>query len=1793
MSNQVDNRVVSMQFDNQRFEKNVATSLNTLDKLKKSLKLDGATKGLEEVDSAAKKIDMSGLGKAVETVNSRFSALGIMGVTALTNITNSAVNAGKQMVKALTIDPIKTGFQEYETQINSVQTILANTESKGSTLQDVNNALAELNTYADKTIYNFTEMTRNIGTFTAAGVDLKTSTAAIKGIANLAAVSGSTSQQASTAMYQLSQAMASGTVKLMDWNSVVNAGMGGQVFQDALKETARVHKINIDAMIKEEGSFRETLQKGWLTTDILTETLSKFTGDLSEKQLKQMGYTDEQIAGIVKMGQTANDAATKVKTFTQLFDTLKEAAQSGWTKTWEIIVGDFGEAKELLTEISDVFGGVIGESADNRNALLGGALSTGWKQLLNEGITDAAGFEERVTEVAKKHGVDLSTMINDETTFQDTLKQGWMTTDILSESITEYGKKLKGMSEAELEAAGYTMQDVKAFEELEKKLESGAISLEEFTSLLSRKSGRELLIEALRNALKGLMSVITPIKEAFSEIFPATTAAQLYSLIQKFTDFTSKLTLNATQSENLKRTFKGLFAMLDVGVMAVKAVAGGIMDLIKYIAPAGDGILGFTANIGDFLVKMRDSIEAGNIFGKVIEGIGNFLKPIAEGIKEMGKSISDTFTEIMSKAEIRFEPLTVLGNALKAIFVGIGKVIAKVLPAVANIAKGIGSIFTSIMDKITSSIQGADYNGLFDILNGGIFSAIGIFIAKFIKSGGDILDNAGGILENIKDIIGGVGDALEAFTQQLKAKTLGEIAKAIAILAASLFVISLIDSEKLAASLGAVTVMFAELMGAMNIFGKMGADAKSFAKVAVIAKTMQSLATALLILAIAMKIAGSMSWQEMGVGLISITVGLGVLVGAVNLLPDKKVNAAAKAIKKLSTSMIIFAIALKIMGSMSWQEMGIGLISMAAGLGMLVGAVHLLPKDTSKRAAGMMGLATAMVILGAAFKIMGSMSWQEMGIGLISMAAGLGMMVAAVNLLPKDTAIKTLGMLGLATALVVMASALKIMGSMSWQEMGIALITLAGSLTVITVAMMFMQNALPGAAALLVIAGALSILAPVLKTFGSMGLGEIIKSLGMLAGIFAVIGLAGYILAPVVPAIAGLGAAIALIGVGVLAAGVGVLAFAAGLTALAAALTVSGGAIVVFVTSIISLIPFLIEQIGIGIIKFCEVIAGSADAICAAITTIVVAVVEALVTCIPTIVEGVYQLIIGVLEVLIEYLPQIVPLLVDLFVKLIDLLVEHIPVVSEAMFRFFAAILENVASNVSQLIAPMVKLFSAIFEGIAAVIGPVVQEVIAPLLSVLLEHFTNLFEVLAPYIPDICDLFETLSTNICNAIVSIVNAVAPYLPEITNIVQIIADAVTSIIDNITRLFEQISPILDSIAGIIKECGDAIKGALEGISGIIDSVGGVIKSWFDGISGVIESVGNAALNSGEGFKKLAEGIQIIVGLKLVDLAASLAAVATGLGKIAKHSDGIAEAGTGMKKIADSTKMSATAFNQISAGIVTMTSGLTALGPIATQAMTALTKSLSDSVSGIKTISTSVTVETAGIATAIKTMVSSSVNAVKSLKGQFANAGKYLITGLANGIRANKPAATSAAREVAKAVESIIRAAWQVNSPSKLFYRIALGVGEGIKYALGDSTSGVKSSARDLADTTSKGFGNAISKINEMFDGTFDAQPTIRPVLDLSDVQAGANSISSMFSGNRTLAISAPGIGAISASMASRQNGNNDLVSAINKLAKSSGKSGNTYNINGVSYSEGSDVADAIQTLARAITIEGRT
>jgi len=694
----IDERVVEMQFRNDQFEQGVKKSLISLENLKKGLNLDKSSKSLSNLESTAKNFSMKNLASDVASISDRFSTMGIIGMTALQNITNSAIATGKTLMSALTIDPVKSGFQEYETQINSVQTILANTESKGTTLDQVNAALDELNHYADMTIYNFTEMTRNIGTFTAAGVDLDTSVQAIKGIANLAAVSGSNSQQASTAMYQLSQALAAGTVKLQDWNSVVNAGMGGQVFQDALKETARVHGVAIDQMIKDEGSFRETLSKGWLTSSILTETLSKFTGDLNESQLKTMGYTDEQIASIIKMGQTANDAATKVKTFTQLFDTLAEAMQSGWTQSWEYIVGDFDQAKESLTVVSDTLSDIINNSANKRNDLLYDALTSNYDKFIksvNDAGIETTAFQDRVKAAINENGGDADALVQKYGSLEKAIRAGAVSSDLLKKSLggvanlnidrllhlKDTGDDVKNVQEA-LKQLGYNLSKygsdgligsettaaIKAFQEAKGLSIDGIVgpntvkalqdavgstdklksNVDDLMSDITKKGGRDLAIESIGYAWKSLIRIAHDVKTAYKDIFPKEfTSDDLYGIIDKVHSLSFNLMYNSETSDKLQRSLKGLFAAMDiVGTITGGALRFGFRTLCDLLKMSDIDILEFTANIGDNIVKLRDAIHNNTLYT-------TGLKVVSSGLKTGAKTIKEWTTKLYESEQVQ------------------------------------------------------------------------------------------------------------------------------------------------------------------------------------------------------------------------------------------------------------------------------------------------------------------------------------------------------------------------------------------------------------------------------------------------------------------------------------------------------------------------------------------------------------------------------------------------------------------------------------------------------------------------------------------------------------------------------------------------------------------------------------------------------------------------------------------------------------------------------------------------------------------------------------------------------------------------------------------------------------------------------------------------------------------------------------------------------------------------------------------------------------------------------------
>jgi hypothetical protein len=375
----IDERVVSLKMNNKQFLSAIKESASGMDRLKESLKMEGAVNGLKRMGEIAKNTTLGDLARSAVDAASNMSVMQGIGITALGGIGAAALSAGKSMLQSF-IQPAIDGFKEYETQINAVQTILANTSQNGTTLDQVNAALDELNKYADKTIYNFTEMTNSIGTFTVAGIGLEDATNAVKGFSNMAALSGANATQAAGATYQLAQAMSAGKVQLQDWMSLERAGIGGKQFQDALIETSRIMNTGVDAAIAKQGSFRLSLQEGWLTSEVMLQTLKVMTNDLSEAQIQEMGYSEEQAHKLKMLAENASNSATQIRTFTQMIGTWQEAMGSGWAETWRILVGDFNQAQQLFTEVGNWVGGVINDMSAARNNFLKGFVALGGRE---------------------------------------------------------------------------------------------------------------------------------------------------------------------------------------------------------------------------------------------------------------------------------------------------------------------------------------------------------------------------------------------------------------------------------------------------------------------------------------------------------------------------------------------------------------------------------------------------------------------------------------------------------------------------------------------------------------------------------------------------------------------------------------------------------------------------------------------------------------------------------------------------------------------------------------------------------------------------------------------------------------------------------------------------------------------------------------------------------------------------------------------------------------------------------------------------------------------------------------------------------------------------------------------------------------------------------------------------------------------------------------------------------------------------------------------------------------------
>lgn len=1164
MSQTVDNKVVEMRFDNGQFEKGVATSMSTIDKLKAKLNFQDADKSLSSLSDSAKKVDMSTLANSVQKVGLQFSSLQVIAGTALANITNNAVNTGRKILSALTTNPVKDGMSEYETQMNAVQTILANTQKEGTNVKIVNKYLDELNTYADKTIYNFSEMTRNIGTFTAAGVKLGTSVSSIKGIANLAATSGSNAQQASTAMYQLSQAIAAGKVQLMDWNSVVNAGMGGQVFQDALIRTSEHLKTGAKEAINTYGSFRESLTKGeWLTTQVLTETLDQFAtaADTQEeyeaavKKFVDEGYSQEEAEQIATMAKTAGEAATKVKTFSQLIDTCKEALGSGWTTTWRLIFGDFEDARKLWTSVSDVIGGFINKFSDARNKVLDSALYNNFKSL-GERIESVGEATETVTKVTENFGEVVNRVIGGEfgngaERVQKLTEAGmdWahiqnLVNEQLGDSTrhaTDYKEAQEEVTKAQAEAIesfaamsdeqltniGFTQDEIYALRDLEAQSKKTGKSMQELLEEeSSRKGGRELLIESFTNIGKAIGTVFKSVGEAWKSVFDPITSSDLYGVIEKFHSMSESMLGVGEHADQLVSTFRGLFVILKWGT---NILGGGFKIAIKVVSlllkAFGLSFLDVTAIIGDFLYKIDQFLSENDFLAAGVNLLAEGIKMVASGLKELYDYIS-SLPEVQSFLEkIKSVDLSDVAQGwIESLSSGVKELKNLDLKEIGafiieGLKDGMSGKIGSIIEAI-SEIANTIIDTIKDILDIHSPSKVMIAIGGFIVAGliKGILDAFPDVKESLNQLTGGMVTWFENIDWN---QIFAGIASAGLLNISTQLSTAIKNFSIFATQIGGVAASISDVLS--NISTSIKVATKSFKKVMKAkafktrAEGIKEIAESLLILAGAIYILGKMNGDELKRATKCIAV-LGTVLVAMTLAISKFSESSASLdrnglnVKGLKTCLIQMGMALllmaetvKIMGKLNPDQATQCFRMLVELCGVIVILTYVLGKcvdgeqmaNINKFGKMMTKLAIALLLTIAAVKLIGLLKPDELTKGrnfAIAFTAFAILLGIAARLGGPNVSKFGIMMIKLAIAIGLMVAVVKLIDCLSPEAAikgGIFMIAFMAFIGYMAIASMLTKNAKDFGKMILSISASLLLLAITMQLVGRLSAGQI------------------------------------------------------------------------------------------------------------------------------------------------------------------------------------------------------------------------------------------------------------------------------------------------------------------------------------------------------------------------------------------------------------------------------------------------------------------------------------------------------------------------------------------------------------------------------------------------------------------------------------------------------------------------------------------------------------------------------
>lgn len=1648
MSKQVDERVVSMQFDNKQFESGVQTSLSTLDKLKQSLNLEGATKGLENVRDTASKIDMTPLGAAVETVSGKFTALEVMAVTALANITNSAVDAGKKIVAALTIDPIKTGFDEYELKMGSVQTIMSST---GADLETVNKYLEELNAYSDKTIYSFSDMTNNIGKFTNAGVSLEDAVKAIQGISNEAALSGANANQASNAMYNFSQALSSGYVKLIDWQSIETSQMGTVEFKNQLLQTAlemgTVEKT-ADGMyevltrngngnlmketISATNNFNDSLQYQWMTSEVLIETLGKYADETTD------------------IGEKAFKASTEVKTLSQLFDTLKESAQSGWAQSWEIIVGDFDEATVLFTELSEIFGGILNDSANARNNLLEGALGAQsidagtWEKFASDIGSSADTFQQALTNTAKAHNIDIDSMIEKEGSFAATLKNGWLTDDLINETFSNLNNEIQNTSI-------YTEEQINQLRELAKTAEETGTPLNELMESMNKPSGRELLIDSFRNILSSIGAICKSVKEAFQEVFPPMTSEQLYNLIEGFHSLTEKFKISDTAAANIKRTFKGLFSIVGIVTDALKAIWNvAIGPLIDGLSGLSGGLFSVTAIFGDWLVALRDTINESSIVTKVIQAV-------VDAFEWLGNKIEEAYGYVKPFID---GGLKVISDELSNVCDGLGdayesfKTFAK--DGLSNVTTEFGN-FKELLEKVCEAIKnfvtngidwlGNKFNGLRDAVKG-VFGPIETFASDGLETTNknmqtlkenteNVISPLDKISQKIKDVFGSdvVKEIKEAFSDVTLQDAIGAGLLATIALVIKKFV------DKIGDFVAPLQDVMESVTGVLDgVKGCLEAWQQSIK-----ADTLLKIAGAVALLAASIFALSFVDGDQLAGGLVGVSALLAEVVGTLKLMSSDKFNTeglvkSTGAIVVMSVAITILAKALATLDGMNFGQIMSSLVGLLGAMGGLVASIKSLSKididgkEFIKTSIGLVLFAIAIGKMADSMVTLGQLSFTEIATGLGTMAGilvELGLFLKYSGLDKIGNASKTIT--AIAVSMLILYAAVSLFGKMEFHTLVQGLVGVSLSLVGLGFAIKIIDSAnLKGTAStIMALAVAIGLLVIPIKMLGEMDFWTLVQGLGAVA--LALVGITtATIILGVVQKNCGdfskigtslllMAAALAVIAIPIktlgsmpwqgVALGLGALVVALVAFGVTATVLAPLGPVLTTVATALALFGVAVAGIGGGMLMLATgftmlATLGSAGAlaVAAALSTIITSLLaaipdmmgalelaikafaEVIINCAPIVGNAVTAILIEICNVIASVGPALIETVIILIDALLQSIAEHLPSICDSAVSIIMTLLTELADHMCEFTIVGIEIILAFLDGVQSKMGDVTQKA---------------FDLLLEFIKS---MTESIKTN------------TPLL-------------VTAMHDLIMALVDAGIQVLTGGIATFEEAGQKI----------MDS--GLIQGIFSMLGNLLSKLGEMLLGALNYIKE-----------KFPEW------VAKGKELIKEFIKGIGEKAKDLKD-----------------GVVSL--------------------------------------------------IKQAKEKIEEKFEEWKTIGKNLIAGFIEGVKAKAQDLINAAKGVVEDAIEGAKALLGIKSPSRVFKQIGIYCDEGMIIGLNSMAGAVSKASEGVGEGAINAVSNTIANIADVINNDIDAEPTIRPVLDLSNVTSGVRQIDAAFSRTQALSISA--------------------------------------------------------------------